>query len=95
MLKKAKEVIVSADSQTKGILVVACIYFVVMLTAVSSRVVNQIMNLIPTVDTKLQDGIDDEKDYLVKQDTVMNILEELSVGLGKNDSLNKDKDYIV
>lgn len=95
MLKKAKEIIVSADSRTKGILAVACVYFVVMLTTVSSGAVNQIMNFIPTVDIKLQDGINDEKDYLVKQDTVTNVLEELSVELGKNDSLNKDKDYIV
>ena len=58
-----------------------------MLTTVSSGAVNQIMNFIPTVDIKLQDGINDEKDYLVKQDTVTNVLEELSVELGKNDSL--------
>ena len=64
MLKKAKEIIVSADSRTKGILAVACVYFVVMLTTVSSGAVNQIMNFIPTVDIKLQDGINDEKDYL-------------------------------
>ena len=55
MLKKAKEIIVSADSRTKGILAVACVYFVVMLTTVSSGAVNQIMNFIPTVDIKLQE----------------------------------------
>lgn len=95
MLKKAKEIIVSASSRTKGILAMACVYFVVMLATVTSGAVDQIMNYIPTVDIKLQDGVQEEKDYLVKQDTVSNVLGELSVELDKNDDLNKDMDYIV
>lgn len=95
MLKKAKEIVVSADSRTKGILAVACVYFVIMITTVSSGAVEQIVNFIPTVDIKLQDGVSDRKEYLVKQDTVTNVLEELNVELGKNDTLNKEKDYVV
>lgn len=36
MLKKAKEIVVSANSRTKGILAVACVYVVVMLATVTS-----------------------------------------------------------
>ena len=52
MLKKAKEIVVSANSRTKGILAVACVYVVVMLATVTSGAVNQIKNFIPTVDIK-------------------------------------------
>lgn len=95
MLKKAKEIIASANSRTKGILAVACVYVMIMLTTVTSGAVNQIVDFIPTVDIKLQDGIEEEKDYLVKQDTVENVLNELNVELGQNDTLNKDKEEIV
>ena len=95
MLKKAKEIVVSANSRTKGIIAVACVYVVVMLATVTSGAVNQIKNFIPTVDIKLKDGIQEEKDYLVKQDTVSNVLNELNIELDKNDTLNKDKEEVV
>jgi len=95
MLKKAKEVIVSADSRTKGILAVACIYLVVMFATVTTGAVNQITDFVPTVDIKLKDGVAEDKNYLVKQDTVGNVLNELSVELNKGDTVNKDLDSIV
>ena len=73
----------------------ACVYVVVMLATVTSGAVNQIKNFIPTVDIKLKDGIQEEKDYLVKQDTVSNVLNELNIELDKNDTLNKDKEEVV
>ena len=81
MLKKAKDLVASADSRTKGILAVACVYVIVMLTTVSSGAVNRVANFIPTVDITLQDGVQDQKDYLVKQDTVENVLNELNIDL--------------
>lgn len=95
MFKKAKEVIASANSRTKSILAMACVYVIVMIATVSTGAVNQISDFIPTVDIKLQDGVQEEKSYLVKQDTVTNVLNELSVELGKDDTLNKEKDYVV
>lgn len=95
MFKKAKEVIASANSRTKSILAMACVYVIVLIATVSTGAVNQVVDFIPTVDIKLQDGVQEEKSYLVKQDTVTNVLNELSVELGKDDTLNKDKDYVV
>lgn len=95
MLKKAKEVITSANSRTKGILAVACIYLVVMFATVTTGAVNQIVDFVPTVDIKLKDGVAEDKNYLVKQDTVGNVLNELSVELNKGDTVNKDMDSIV
>lgn len=95
MLQKAKEVIASANSRTKGIVAVACVYVIVMLATVSTGAVNQIVDFIPTVDITLQDGVEEVKEYLVKQDTLENVLIELNVELGDKDTLNKDKDYVV
>ena len=89
MLKKAKEVIVSADSRTKGILAVACFYLVVMFATVTTGAVNHIADFIPTVDITLQDGVAEEKEYLVKQDIVSNVLKEVNVELNKGDTVNK------
>ncbi len=95
MFKKAKEAVVSANSRTKSILAVACVYVVILLATVSTGAVNQITDFIPTVDIKLQDGVQEEKEYLVKQDTVKNVLNELNVELNQGDKLNKEEDYVV
>lgn len=95
MLKKAKEVIVSADSRTKGILAVACFYLVVMFATVTTGAVNHIADFIPTVDITLQDGVAEEKEYLVKQDTVSNVLKEVNVELNKGDTVNKDLNSLI
>ncbi len=95
MLKKAKEVIVSANCRTKCILAVACVYLIVIFTTVTTGAVNQIMNYIPTVDIKLKDGVNKEKEYLVKQDTVENVLTELEIELNKGDTVNKKLNSIV
>lgn len=95
MLKKAKEVVVSANSRTKGILAIACIYLIVMLTTVSSGAIDHIIDYIPTVDITVKDGVEDAKGYLVKQDTVANVLDELSIELNTGDTVDKDLNYIV
>ncbi len=95
MLKKAKEVVVSANSRTKGILAIACIYLVVMLTTVTSGAIEHIIDYIPTVDITVKDGVEEEKGYLVKQDTVTNVLDELSIELNGGDTVDKDLNYIV
>lgn len=95
MLKQAKEVITSANSRTKGILAVACIYLVVMFATVTTGAVNQIVDFVPTVDIHLKDGVAEDKNYLVKQDTVGNVLKELSVELNKGDTVNKEMDSVV
>jgi len=95
MLKKIKEIITSANSRTKGIVAIACVYGIIMLATVSTGAVNQVVNYTPTVDITLKDGVQEEKEYLVKQDTVKNVLNELSVELNKGDKLNKKADEIV
>lgn len=95
MLSKVKEVVASANSRTKGILVVACVYAIIMLATVTTSAVEMVENFIPTVNIQFKDGLDEKKDYLVKQDTVENVLNELEVELDAKDKLNMGKDEIV
>lgn len=95
MLSKVKEVIASANSRTKGIIIVACAYLVVMLATVTASAVEMVENFIPTVNIQFKDGLDEKKDYLVKQDTVENVLVELEVELDDKDEINMDKQEVV
>lgn len=95
MLNKIKNGLKKTNSRTKGILVVAVAYGMIMLATVSAGAVNTIVDFIPTVDIELKDGVQETKNYLVKQDTVEKVLEELNVSLNKEDKINKDIDEIV
>lgn len=95
MKSKAKELIASADSRTKGILIAVCVYFIVMFATVRTGAVNHITDYVPTVDITVEDGIEEKKEYLVKQDTVQNVLNEIHVELNKGDTLNKELDSLV
>lgn len=95
MLSKAKEVIVSANSRTKGMIIVACIYVVIMFATVTTSAVEMVENFIPTVNIQFKDGLDEKKEYLVKQDTVGNVLNELEVELDSKDTVNLDIDKVV
>lgn len=95
MLSKAKEVVTSANSRTKGIIVIACVYVIIMLATVSTSAVEMVENFIPTVNIQFKDGIDEKKEYLVKQDTVENVLNELEVELDAKDKINMSKEEVV
>lgn len=95
MLKKAKEAIGTTSSRTRGIVAVAVIYLVVMITTVSLGAVDQLVDYIPTVNINVKDGLEDPKGYLVKQDTVAHVLDEVDIVLNEGDTVDKDPDYIV
>ena len=95
MKNQAKDFIASADSRTKGILAVACIYVIVLLATVSTGAVEHLTNYVPTVDVKVKDGLTGEKEYLVKQDTVSHVLDEVNIQLNEGDVLNKDLNVLV
>lgn len=94
-MKKIKEAITKADSRTKAILAVMVAYAMIMTTTVTTGAASQIKDYIQTVAIQLQDGENPTRDYLVKQDKVENVLEELDIALGAQDILNRDLGYIV
>ena len=95
MLNKIKNGLKNANSRTKALLAVLVVYGMVMVATVSASAVNTIVDFIPTVDIELKDGVQETKNYLVKQDTVENVLEELNVNLNEDDKINKELTDIV
>ena len=67
----------------------------VMATTVTSGATQEIKGYKETIEIQYQDGSQEAKDYLVRQDTVKNVLKELDVNLGTKDTVNKDMAYIV
>ena len=94
-MKKIKKIIKDADPRSKGLMIIMIVYLMVMATTITSGATNQIDNYQETVEIQYKDGDSDAKDYLVRQDTVKNVLDELDVTLNEKDTVNKDMGYIV
>ena len=94
-MKTIKQIISDADPRLKGVLVIMIVYVMVMATTVTSGATQEIKGYKETIEIQYQDGSQEAKDYLVRQDTVKNVLKELDVNLGTKDTVNKDMAYIV
>lgn len=94
-MKTIKQIISDADPRLKGVLVIMVVYVMVMTTTVTSGATQEIKGYKETIEIQYQDGGQETKDYLVRQDTVKNVLKELDVTLGNKDTVNKDMSYIV
>ena len=94
-MKKIKEAVIKTDSRMKGILVVMIAYTGIVATTLNAGATNQIDNYDETIDVKVQDGNEMQKDYLVRQAAVSNVLEDLNVSLNPQDILNFDLNYVL
>lgn len=94
-MKKINKIIKGADPRSKGLMIIMIVYLMVMATTITSGATNQIENYQETVEIQFKDGDSDAKDYLVRQDTVKGVLNELDVTLNEKDTVNRDMGYIV
>ena len=94
-MKTIKQIISDADPRLKGVLVIMIAYVMVMATTITAGATQEIKGYKETIEIQYQDGAQEAKDYLVRQDTVKNVLKELDVTLGNKDTVNKDMSYIV
>ncbi len=94
-MKTIKQIISDADPRLKGVLVIMIAYVMVMATTITSGATQEIKGYKETIEIQYQDGAQEAKDYLVRQDSVKNVLKELDVTLGNKDTVNKDMSYIV
>ena len=94
-MKTIKQIISDADPRLKGVLVIMVVYVMDMATTVTSGATQEIKGYKETIEIQYQDGGQETKDYLVRQDTVKNVLKELDVNLNAKDTVNKDMSYIV
>lgn len=94
-MKKLKQAIIKADPRLKGLLIVMIAYIGIMITTITSGATTQIDDYQETITVSVQDGGQEEKDYLVRQDVVSDVLKELNIQLGQKDSINQDMNYVV
>lgn len=94
-MKTIKQIISDADPRRKGVLVIMIAYVIVMATTITAGATQEIKGYKETIEIQYQDGAQEAKDYLVRQDSVKNVLKELDVTLGNKDTVNKDMSYIV
>lgn len=94
-MKQLKQAMSEADPSMKGILVIMIAYLAIVATTFTVGAASEIKDYIQTVEIQIQDGLEPTKDYLVRQDSVGNVLTELNRQLGDNDLVNKDLNDIV
>lgn len=94
-MKTIKQIISDADPRLKGVLVIMIAYVMVMATTITAGATQEIKGYKETIEIQYQDGAQEAKDYLVRQDSVKNVLKELDVTLGNKDTVNKNMSYIV
>ncbi|MGN1182062.1 MAG: G5 domain-containing protein [Faecalibacillus sp.] len=94
-MKKIKQTIKDSNPRSKGLVIIMIAYLMVMTTTITSGATNQIDDYQETVEIQYKDGADEVKDYLVRQDTVKNVLDELDVTLNEKDTVNRDMGYII
>ena len=73
-MNKITQCIKDADPRLKGLMIIMVVYMMVMITMITSGATNKIDNYQETVAIHYKDGDSDTKDYLVRQDTVKNVL---------------------
>lgn len=94
-MKKIKEAVIKADPRTKGILVVMIAYIGVVATTLNAGATNQIDNYVETIDIKVQDGEQVQKDYLTRQVELSTALDDLDISINPQDTLNHDLNYVL
>lgn len=94
-MKKIKEAFINADPCMKGLIVVMIAYIGIVATTLNTGATNQIDNYVETIDVLIQDGEEVQKDYLVRQAPLSNVLDDLKIALNPQDLLNKDLNYVV
>lgn len=94
-MKKIKEAIIKTDPIMKGILVVMIAYIGIVASTLNAGATNQIDNYVETIDVKVQDGNEAQKDYLIRQAAVSSVLEDLKISLNPQDTLNYDMNYVL
>lgn len=94
-MKKIKEAIIKADPRMKGILVVMIAYIGIVATTLNAGATNQIDNYVETIDIKVQDGDQEQKDYLTRQVELSTVLDDLDIDINPQDTLNYDLNYVL
>lgn len=94
-MNKIKEAVIKADPRMKGLVVVMIAYIGIMFAVFNVGATDQIDNYVETIDVIVEDGNAGQKGYLVRQNTVSDVLNELDIVVNPQDILNLDLSYVV
>lgn len=94
-MNKIKEAVIKADPRMKGLVVVMIAYIGIMFAVFNVGATDQIDNYVETIDVTVEDGNAGQKGYLVRQNTVSDVLNELDIVVNPQDIVNLDLNYVV
>lgn len=94
-MNKIKEAVIKADPRMKGLVVVMIAYIGIMFAVFNVGATDQIDNYVETIDVTVEDGNTGQKGYLVRQNSVSNVLDELGIVVNPQDIVNLDLNYVV
>lgn len=94
-MNKIKEAVIKADPRMKGLVVVMIAYIGIMFAVFNVGATDQIDNYVETIDVTVEDGNTGKKGYLVRQNSVSDVLDELGIVVNPQDIVNLDLNYVV
>ena len=94
-MNKIKEAVIKADPRMKGLVVVMIAYIGIMFAVFNVGATDQIDNYVETIDVTVEDGDTGQKGYLVRQNSVSDVLDELGIVVNPQDIVNLDLNYVV
>lgn len=94
-MNKIKEAVIKADPRMKGLVIVMIAYIGIMFAVFNVGATDQIDNYVETIDVTVEDGNAGQKGYLVRQNTVSDVLNELDIVVNPQDIVNLDLNYVV
>lgn len=94
-MNKIKEAVIKADPRMKGLVVVMIAYIGIMFAVFNVGATDQIDNYVETIDVTVEDGNTGQRGYLVRQNSVSNVLDELGIVVNPQDIVNLDLNYVV
>lgn len=94
-MNKIKEAVIKADPRMKGLVVVMIAYIGIMFAVFNVGATDQIDNYVETIDVTVEDGNTGQRGYLVRQNSVSDVLDELGIVVNPQDIVNLDLNYVV
>ena len=94
-MNKIKEAVIKADPRMKGLVVVMIAYIGIMFAVFNVGATDQIDNYVETIDVTVEDGNTGQKGYLVRQNSVSDVLDELGIVVNPQDIVNLYLNYVV
>lgn len=89
-MRNIKTYLKNVSAQVKVLMVLGCIYCGVLVMFSDAGAARELVGYQPSIGIQIKDGSEPEVTYLVKRNTVENVLNDLNITLEKEDSVNID-----